>query len=841
MVKAPTHARKRPPPGRPVAPLVVHGRAVSTTSLRSGGTSRTASTERTTGVSLSSSSASEGGKPAAKRLPRAQPQAYGGGNSGRQGPSGPLPGQSSQKTGRPAQNGGACRPTGGRSNRTTRPPRQQQQQQQQQQQEPKRKPPPTHLLTNARTSTPGEKIQRQQQQQRRSQQKRRQQQLQAVQENEAGDNNNDEFEALTWNPFQDEDGRTDNEYWSGGSTQAGVTAGNTVGATDSSDTTQQWSEAKQSSSATLQTISSIGTTSQSASAFSVEGGVHVPSGSNRNSVLVSSLRTGITGKRTRKLAGKLGSKLTAVGAKARGTSQMGDDNFYGAGEAGYSTAIRTITEEEASGQSPASTIAGTTTIVSVTQRVPQQTQQQQQQPRQGQQPSNPTPNTRDRSQLDNTTRAPSSRFIPTAFARLASVQTISAGTAMATVQAAPATAAVGSIAGAPPVVSARPVIARTTSLRPPAPVVVGGKVVVKGVALHRSLGGDLNAIDAIVQKYKSLRAAAGQRNGGRASVQSNSELAASIAELRACLPKLEALVNRAVLSRTADANTLERCLTLNDELRKILASLKGEGIKRKFRDRPTRSSQLPTAQAAREQQLFKKMREDSAGLVAPVAKTVPFTNTTSTNEKPLFRDDPFHDFPDPFASIPEDESVKDDYKKGSAGKFDDSRKAEADDDSSKSASDTSSISMLPVVSEDDQSGSLCSDSVDESAAAAAESSASGNNSEDRTGLSRLEDEVARLEKQLSGLDPLAKLAMDAVLDEDMSNMSGLSIMSDGEASTDAGFADMEREMMNQLVMGNDWMASEAVDDKPKISRVKFSQEVTVFEIPNRHQARAAMA
>ena len=37
------------------------------------------------------------------------------------------------------------------------------------------------------------------------------------------------------------------------------------------------------------------------------------------------------------------------------------------------------------------------------------------------------------------------------------------------------------------------------------------------------------------------------------------------------------------------------------------------------------------------------------------------------------------------------------------------------------------------------------------------------------------------------------------------------------------------------------MASEAVDDEPKISRVKFTQEVTVFEIPNRHQARAAMA
>ena len=71
-------------------------------------------------------------------------------------------------------------------------------------------------------------------------------------------------------------------------------------------------------------------------------------------------------------------------------------------------------------------------------------------------------------------------------------------------------------------------------------------------------------------------------------------------------------------------------------------------------------------------------------------------------------------------------------------------------------------------------------------------------SEDRTGLSRLEDEVARLEKQLSGLDPLAMLAMDAVLDEDMSNMTGLSITSDGDASADAGFADMEREMMNQL-------------------------------------------
>ena len=41
-------------------------------------------------------------------------------------------------------------------------------------------------------------------------------------------------------------------------------------------------------------------------------------------------------------------------------------------------------------------------------------------------------------------------------------------------------------------------------------------------------------------------------------------------------------MNRAMLSRTADANTLERCLSLNDELRKILASLKGRGNQAKI-------------------------------------------------------------------------------------------------------------------------------------------------------------------------------------------------------------------------------------------------------------------
>ena len=72
------------------------------------------------------------------------------------------------------------------------------------------------------------------------------------------------------------------------------------------------------------------------------------------------------------------------------------------------------------------------------------------------------------------------------------------------------------------------------------------------------------------------------------------------------------------------------------------------------------------------------------------------------------------DFPDPFASIPEDESVTDsNYKSDKAQNTHtsswvdfDRRKAQTDDDDSKSASDTSSTSMLPVVSEDDQSGSF---------------------------------------------------------------------------------------------------------------------------------------
>ena len=163
------------------------------------------------------------------------------------------------------------------------------------------------------------------------------------------------------------------------------------------------------------------------------------------------------------------------------------------------------------------------------------------------------------------------------------------------------------------------------------------------------------------------------------------------------------------------------------------------------------------------------------------------------------------------------------------------RKPMADDDESNDTeSDTSSISMLSVMTDDN---SLCSDSQD------GINDTTGTNmaddEQDRDGLSRLEDEVARLERQLSGLDPLAKLAMDSILDEEMSHMSNLSITSDGDASADAGFADMEREMMKQLAMGNAWMASEAVDDTPKVTRVKFSQEVTVFEIPNRHQARLA--
>ena len=62
-------------------------------------------------------------------------------------------------------------------------------------------------------------------------------------------------------------------------------------------------------------------------------------------------------------------------------------------------------------------------------------------------------------------------------------------------------------------------------------------------------------------------------------------------------------------------------------------------------------------------------------------------------------------------------------------------------------------------------------------------------------LARLEDEVARLEKQLSGLDPLAQLAVDTNLGKEMLHMSNLSITSDGDVT---GFADMEREMMKRF-------------------------------------------
>jgi len=244
------------------------------------------------------------------------------------------------------------------------------------------------------------------------------------------------------------------------------------------------------------------------------------------------------------------------------------------------------------------------------------------------------------------------------------------------------------------------------------------------------------------------------------------------------------LVNRTMLSRTADANALEKLLSLNDELRLILANLKGESIKRHInvQDGPTaRSSQLPTTQQAREQHLFQKMRDDSNEIIAPVIEARLARERASANQEPLFHDDPFHD-----SGFPEFNNFDDDFET----KADDAKSVRA--------------------------------------------AAKASDEEDRNGLSRLEDEVARLEKQLSGLDPLAQLAVDT--NEEMLHMSNLSITSDGDAT---GFADMEREMMKRLAMGNAWMANEAVDDTPKESQVKFSQEVTVFEIPDRHQAQEA--
>lgn len=700
--------------------------------------------------------------------------------------------------------------------------------------QPPRKAPPTHLLTNARTSVPvSEEAKRQQQNQKRRNANRPQ--LQSVNENESSTDgninvrNDDGFEALMWNPFQGDDGIPNNEFWSGGSTQAGLTSSSVVNSVENNQSRQ----------VSMSTISSSNTSDASSvvsSAYSVEGGVHIPGGgSNKTKLIGGSIRS--TGKTTRKLAGKLGSKLTSVGAKARGLTQMGDDAFYGAGEAGFSTNIRTITEEEASGAAAAvsssitsSTASnGNTTIVSVTQRTRQR---------------RPSPQSLEGSGQTAVNRG----VIPTAFARLASVQNISTpgGTAVATAQAVPVPATI---------IGATSVVATTTTLRPPAPVVVGGKVVVKGMAINRTFAGDLKTIEMAVQKYKRIRAsAAGSRQGPRAASQSNSQLAESIAELRSCLPKLEALVNRTMLSRTNDANALERLLSLNDELRLILANLKGEGIKRRIhiRDGPiSRSSQLPTAQQARDQHLFKKMREDSNEITAPIVaakansiqghRSANGAGSAPANQEPLFHDDPFHGFPefsnfdDDFETIPEDESVNEAKSSKPSGSRPDQRKPMVDDDeSSATESDTSSISMLPVVTDDN---SLCSDSQDGINDARRKNVA--DDDQDRDGLSRLEDEVARLEKQLSGLDPLAKLAMDSILDEEMSHMSNLSITSDGDASADAGFADMEREMMKQLAMGNAWMASEAVDDTPKVTRVKFSQEVTVFEIPNRHQARLA--
>ena len=573
-------------------------------------------------------------------------------------------------------------------------------------------------------------------------------------------NNNDGFEALTWNPFQGEDGATTHNYWSGGSTQADLAS------TRSSVTSVENNQSRQISVVTIPTNSSTSDASSViSSAYSFEGGVHISGvggGSNKNKLMG-------TGKTTRKLAGKLAS----LGAKARGLTRMGNDAFYGAGEASFSTNIRTITEEEASGAAAAAAPISSSLTSSIASE--RSTSTQRDPPA-----NNSAPLQRPSYQsLDSDGQTIANRgFIPTAFARLASVQSLS-GTgsiAVATAQAIP-------VAGSTPTAA---VVATIATLRPPAPIVVGGKVVVKGVAINGTFTGDLKKIETTVQKYKRIRASASSRQGSRAAPQSNSELAASIAELRACLPKLEALVNRSMLSRAADANALEKLLSLNDELRLILANLKGESIKRHIntQDGPTaRSSQLPTTQQAREQHLFQKMRDDSNEIIGPVIEARVARERASANQEPLFHDDPFHD-----SGFPEFNNFDDDFET----KADDAKRVRA--------------------------------------------AAKGSDEEDRNGLSRLEYEVARLEKQLSGLDPLAQLAVDTNLGEEMLHMSNLSITSDGDVT---GFADMEREMMKRLAMGNAWMANEAVDDTPKESQVKFSQEVTVFEIPDRHQAREA--
>ena len=520
MVKAPSHGRKQPPP----APLIVQGRAVSATSVRTssgGGSGRTTTT-------ANSKKPAGGNRP---RPPSAQQQRP------RRHPSSTQR-QPASGRGRPRlnQNGASSRSNGtGKSSsagRSGAPPpnltRQQQHQKQQQQQQQQRKAPPTQLLMNARTSI----------------RTSIRTQLQSVNENErsAGGNtcidsntNNDGFEALTWNPFQGEDGATTHNYWSGGSTQAGL-------ASSSSVTSVENNQSRQFSVVTIPTISSTSDASVVSSAYSFEGGVHVPGvggDSNKNKLMGGSIQS--TGKTTRKLAGKLAS----LGAKARGLTQMGDDAFYGAGEAGFSTNIRTITEEEASGAAAAAAAAAPTS--SLTSSIASERSAQRGPPANNsaslQRPSYQS--------LDSDGQTTANRgFIPTAFARLASVQSLS-GTgsiAVATAQAIP-------VAGSTPTAT---VVATMTTLRPPAPVVVGGKVVVKGVAINRTFTGDLKKIEATVQKYKRIRASASSRQGSRAAPQSNSELAASIAELRACLPKLEALVNRTMLSRTADANALEK-------------------------------------------------------------------------------------------------------------------------------------------------------------------------------------------------------------------------------------------------------------------------------------------
>ena len=559
MVKAPSHRGKQPPP----APLIVQGRAVSATSVRSSGGSGRATTTTLTSSSSASNAAGgiirQGGannnKKPARNQPRPPPQSQQ--QKARQHPPSTQR-QSASGRGRPRagnQNGVSSRSNGTNTSKSSsvatnrsKNGAQSSKSTAQTPSQPPRKAPPTHLLTNARTSVPvSEEAKRQQQNQ-----KRRKPQLQSVNENESSTDgnvlsnfrNDDGFEALTWNPFQGDDGIPNNDFWSGGSTQAGLTSSSVVNSVENNQSRQ----------ISMSTISSSNTSDASSvvsSAYSVEGGVHIPgSGSNKSKLIGGSIRS--TGKTTRKLAGKLGSKLTSVGAKARGLTQMGDDAFYGAGEAGFSTNIRTITEEEASGAAaaasssvtPSANSDGNTTIVSVTQRTPQR---------------RPPP----QSLEGNGQKAVNRGVMPTAFASLASVQNISTpgGTAVATAQAVPVTATV---------IGTTSVMATTTTLRPPAPVVVGGKVVVKGMAINRSFTGDLKKIEMTVQKYKRIRAsAAGSRQGPRAASQSNSQLAESIAELRSCLPKLEALVNRTMLSRTTDANALEKLLSLNDELRLI--------------------------------------------------------------------------------------------------------------------------------------------------------------------------------------------------------------------------------------------------------------------------------